>query len=302
MQKILLVGGEGYIGSRLRMYLNKDEFSVESVDLKWYADMLPDNKLIDINTVPKDYLLSFDTVIFLSAHASVKMGSTDGLSSFNNNLVNFVKILDHLNNSKVKLIYASSSSVYGKSGTKERTEDDSDEIVAANFYDLTKKEMDLYSKLYNVESYGLRFGTVNGWSPHLRVDIMLNAMNEAVKHGQPIRAYNLPVNRPILSIDDLCKAVLAIVNSKEDKRGIYNLASLNNNVGEIARIAGEILNARVEYNPGLDESVYDFSISSEKFKKAFNFEFSGTIESILKSLEKEPLVKTNRNTPIEYRI
>ena len=302
MKKILLIGGEGYIGSRLLMYLNSPEFSVETVDLKWYADMLPEKKAVDANSLSKDYIQLFDIVIYLSAHASVKMGSSDGLSSFNNNLVNFVKILDSLNNSKTKLIYASSSSIYGKSGAKERVEDDSNEVIGENFYDLTKREMDLYSKLFNVESYGLRFGTVNGWSPHLRIDIMLNAMNEAAKIGKDIRAFNLSVHRPILSIDDLCRAVVKIINSKEDKRGIYNLASLNSNVGEIAKTAGQILNASVEYNPGLDTSVYDFSISSEKFKKAFDFEFEGTIESILNSLKQEAIVKTHRNTPIEYRI
>jgi nucleoside-diphosphate-sugar epimerase len=231
------------------------------------------------------------------------MGLTDGLSSLNNNLVNFVRILDHLTDSKVKLIYASSSGVYGKSGSWMRTENDTGEINIGNFYDLTKREMDLYAPLFNVESYGLRFGTVNGWSPHLRVDIMLNSMNEAVRRGGRIRASNLSVYRPILGIDDLCRAVLKIIDSREDKRGIYNLASMNNTVEEIARTAAEFLDAEVDYIPGLDESVYSFSISSDKFMKAFDFQFEETIPSILKSLEKQqPTIKTNRNEPVKYRV
>lgn len=300
MKRILLIGGEGYIGSRLMMYL--EGFIVESVDLKWHYNMIPANRAVDAAALTKDYILSFDVVVFLTAHSSVKMAA-DGLSSLNNNLVNFVRILDYLTCSSTKLIYASSSAVYGKSGSIERHETDAVELSADNFYDLTKKDMDLYSRLFDVESYGLRFGTVNGWSPHLRIDIMLNAMSESVKRGSKIRAYNTSVYRPLLGIDDLCRAVLKIINSKEDKRGVYNLASVNGmTVEEIARKAGTILNAEVDYMPGLDEAAYSFSISSEKFKKAYDFQFEDTIQSIIQSLEKQSTINTTRNEPINYGI
>ena len=300
MKRILLIGGEGYIGSRLMMYL--EGFIVESVDLKWHYNMIPANRAVDAAALTKDYILSFDVVVFLTAHSSVKMAA-DGLSSLNNNLVNFVRILDYLTCSSTKLIYASSAAVYGKSGSIERHETDAVELSADNFYDLTKKDMDLYSRLFDVESYGLRFGTVNGWSPHLRIDIMLNAMSESVKRGSKIRAYNTSVYRPLLGIDDLCRAVLKIINSKEDKRGVYNLASVNGmTVEEIARKAGTILNAEVDYMPGLDESAYSFSISSDKFKKAYDFQFEDTIQSIIQSLEKQSTINTTRNEPINYGI
>lgn len=297
--KLLILGGGGYIGSRLYEELDTINYEIDTVDLEWYSPSIQPNNKIDVKDLTKEYILSFDVVIYLSAHASAKMGK-DGMSSIHNNLWNFINILDMLQHTHVKFIYASSSSVYGKSGSYKRVESDS-EFSPENFYDLTKKDMDNYASLYDVESYGLRFGTVNGWSPHLRVDIMLNSMFQAAKIGN-IVANNIDVHRPILDISDLCNVIKVIITSRKDQRGVYNIASFNGTVGGIASSAASIMKCGINYQNNPDSSAYDFSISTEKFENAFKFKFLGTVKSIIDSLYQSSMYKTDRNKPIHYRI
>jgi nucleoside-diphosphate-sugar epimerase len=88
-----------------------------------------------------------------------------------------------------KLIYASSSSVYGNvaDGYVDETYTN---FIQHNQYDTTKYMIDLYAQLFNVEFYGLRFGTVNGASSHVRNDVMLNAMTHSAINAGEIKLFS----------------------------------------------------------------------------------------------------------------
>ena len=118
---------------------------------------------------------------------------------------------------------------------------------------------------------------------------MINSMvYNALTDGE-IKLFIKDIMRPILGIDDLCRAIQVIVNTEEDRRGIYNLASFNKTAEEIAYGVSSVINVPVkEYesdpftikNSKLETKSYNFSIDSDKFCKEFNFEFFDTIESI----------------------
>jgi hypothetical protein len=104
--------------------------------------------------------------------------------------------------------------------------------------------------------------------------------------------------------------VSSIVNEKEDKRGIYNLASFNSTAGEIASNVADICNVPIVEldTPSLvtnakEQTVtYDFAISSDKFIKEFSFDFKEDVSSITNSLldNWDNMVKVNRNKKIIY--
>ena len=85
-------------------------------------------------------------------------------SCFNNNVRNFIDLLEKLD--KQKLIYASSSSVYGSVGGKTVNEKYFG-FEPYNQYDISKHTTDLYAQKSDVEYYALRFGK-NGISPFLK--------------------------------------------------------------------------------------------------------------------------------------
>ena len=300
MSKILLIGGNGYIGSRLQEVLD-----VDVVDTNWFNDR--DNGE-DFKDFTSRHYSDYDTIILLAGHSSVKMSEGNLNSCFNNNVRNFIDLIEKLD--KQKLIYASSSSVYGSVGGKTVNEKYYG-FEPYNQYDISKHTADLYAQKSDVEYYGLRFGTVNGCSPVLRTDVMINAMvNSALRDGH-IKLYIKDTMRPILGINDLCRAITFIVESDKDKRGLYNLASFNKTAEQIAYEVADVMGVEVEEyeadptqikNTKSQTKAYNFSISTLKFRREYKFKFQDTVESLAVDLKENWnfMEKTDRGEAIHY--
>ena len=314
MNKVLIIGGNGYIGTRLYEYLSIDEENMQSdkdidiIDTCWFGKVIEDTIVEDYRNMTSEFFSKYDTIILLAGHSSVKMSEADSNSCFKNNVQNFIELLDKLTTQK--FIYASSSSVYGSVGGRTVNEKYYG-FEPYNQYDISKHTADLYAVKSDLEYYGLRFGTVNGYSPVLRTDVMINAMvNSALVNGE-IKLFIKDTMRPILGLNDLCGAVETIIDCSEDKRGLYNLASFNKTAEQIAYEVGNVMNVPViEYesdptniiNTKIQTKTYNFSISTLKFRKAFKFKFKETVESITESLTNNwsSMKKTDRSKPHYY--
>jgi nucleoside-diphosphate-sugar epimerase len=307
MKKILLLGGNGYIGSLFKTTFDQI-YNIECVDINWFSSLSA--VVTDFNTLNEFFIKKFDVVILLAGHSSVKMCDGEPISSFNNNVNNLLNLLSKLNDDQ-KFIYASSSSVYGHTDNK-LVEENYATFIPNNYYDLSKQVADLYVSRTNKNYYGLRFGTVNGWSPNLRVDIMINSMVYSSLTDGHIKLYTKEILRPILGITDLAKAFASIIDKNDSKPGIYNLASFNKTSGEIAKGVSEVLKVPViEYDKDeiqkitqttLQANAYNFGINTNKFEQEFNFTFEDTIKSITLDLTSKfnDCVKTNRSQFKKY--
>ena len=269
--KILIIGGNGYIGSFLTKHLPFSTLSIGCRDNDYYS-------------YSTDFFQSYEYIILLAGHSSVQMCLGPLQGPWLNNVSNF-KTLIEKTTPEQKIIYASSSSVYGNKNTKIGTEDDLS-LDYINNYDLTKSTLDLYA-LQQINMgrsiIGLRFGTVNGGSPVIRRDLMINSMVYNALNDGKIFVTNKHVHRPILFIKDLSKAIYTILKLEPSvgfASGIYNLASFNTTVDVISQEVSKqtgIPVTELEDKPG----VYNFAISSEKFKKTYSFNFEGTPESVV---------------------
>lgn len=304
-KRILIIGGCGYIGSELYQFLkNQGQIElVNTVDLEWFGNYSgSDNIKLDFTDLSKEILAEYDTVILLAGHSSVKMCHENLNGAFQNNVANFISLIQKLN--KQQFIYASSSSVYG-SINRSVMDETCEEYSAGNYYDFSKYEIDTYSKLYGkLEYYGLRFGTVNGPSPNFREDVMINAMFKTAKEKGKISIFNPHIRRPILGIHDLCRAVYSIImDGDASKAGIYNLASFNSTVELIGTHVSDYLHVPLKLQ-GDTAGAYDFAISTAKFENTFNFEFKETAKTIIDKLKKrdETMFYTHRNLPKPYVI
>ena len=290
--KILIIGGCGYIGSRLYQYLKLNNYKVDTLDLEWFGNCVnPQNYKKNYSDVPKKFFEKYKVIILLAGQSSIKMCESDHVFAFENNVYNFVKLLEKLTTQK--FIYASSSSIYGKTNRVNVTEN-YNQYLPTNYYDLAKKEIDYYAQLSNINYYGLRLGTVCGHSPNLRNDVMINKMVETARIGKTINIYNSQVFRPILGIEDFCRAIESVI-IKDKPKGIYNLASFNASVKQVAEQVSGILKGTRIKNMGTISGFYNFSVSTKKFERAFNFKFNDSIESIVDSLLNEkPVMKSTR--------
>jgi len=175
---------------------------------------------------------TFDMVCNLAAQAGVRYSIEQPMKYIESNIVGFLNLLECMRNSNVKkLVYASSSSVYGMNDKVPfSTEDNVDHPIS--IYAATKKSNELmaytYSHLFNIQTIGLRFFTVYG--PWGRPDMAMFLFTDAILNDQPIKVYNNgDLSRDFTYIDDIINGVVAtlLIERKEEK--LYSLYNIGNN-------------------------------------------------------------------------
>lgn len=281
----LIIGGNGYIGSELYKKIEAD-----SVDLCSFGSDLGYSIKQNYNSFD---ISSYKNIVLLAAHSSVQMCEYNKTNAWINNVEYFYSLCEKLCKNQ-KLIYASSGSVYGQ---KKGISSESDiNLSAINHYDLTKITNDIIvNKFINdgKQIIGLRFGTVNGYSENIRSDLMINSMVYAAKTLGYIKINNDWIKRPILGVEDLTNAIIAILNNKEFYSGQYNLCSFNSSVKSIAERVSQKLNCEIVKTPDSDKC-YDFEISSAKFEQVYSFKFKQTIDTIIDGLLEADISKYSR--------
>ena len=278
---VLVIGGCGYIGTRLVKYLNSKEIKCTSLDMHLYGCCDGISSICkNYNQLTKQELSQFDKIILLAGCSSVGM-SGNYRRTFEENVINFFNLIKNLSKDQL-LIYASSSSVYGvRLDAKETNE----LVTPFNNYDFTKQTIDYISKFSNKNVVGLRFGTVCGFSPNFRTDLIINAMTlNAINDGK-ITISNQDSYRTILDIADLCRGIYYLITSSNNiKSKIYNMGSCSSKIGDIGKKIKQLTNCEIIYNNKFNSN-YSFTIDSELFENTFNFKFTGNIETIFKDIQ-----------------
>lgn len=281
MSKVLVLGGEGYLGSQLVRTLSFKNHEITSVDLEIYGSFpFPGVTYIkeDYARLGREFLRGFETIILLCSHSSVPLCLGDPSGSHTNNVVNFRDLCNKLDGSDVKLIYASSASVCNELiNTKE---EDPLDTATLGLYDQQKRHVEEIANLcFQVRSAGLRFGTLTGASPNPRLELMVNSMvHDAVTKGK-VTVTNSDNVRSILGIRDACEAIAALVEQDWWGRNLFNLASASGSIGSFGEVVAQVLGAELESSPGMEG--YSFTLNTSKFRKNFNFTFQDTMESLI---------------------
>lgn len=170
---------------------------------------------------------SFTHVLNLAAQAGVRYARTNPEAYLSSNINGFLSILEILrSHPQTRLIYASSSSVYGKNekipfSIEDRTDS------PANLYAATKKANELmaysYHHIYGLRTTALRFFTVYG--PWGRPDMAYYSFTKAILEGKPIHLFNNgEMKRDFTYIDDVVQGTLAAI----DYEGEYEIFNLGN--------------------------------------------------------------------------
>jgi nucleoside-diphosphate-sugar epimerase len=230
-------------------------------------------------------LAKFDAVVLLAGHSSVASCVGPIQSPWLNNVTNFTDLVAKLSWKDIPLIYASSASVYGNSAPGQLFTEDNKQFIPVNNYDITKYTLDLEAKVAITNGQpviGLRFGTVNGWAPNLRADVMINAMYDAARTQGKISVTNKHINRALLGIEDLCRGITRCI--EQPVSGIYNMASFNATVDYIATTVAKELDVQV-VDRGKTANAYDFGLDTTLFKQTFGFTFTETPSTIVTSLK-----------------
>ncbi len=194
--KILVTGSCGFIGFHLSKYFLEKNNSVVGIDNlnSYYSVKLKKDRLKELNKNKnfKNFKFDlqnkkkinaifskfkFDYVFHLAAQAGVRYSINEPRKYIDSNINGFFNILEACKNFKTKrLIYASSSSVYGDS--KKFPLKENHILQPNNTYSLTKKFNEdiakVFNKYYKINMIGIRFFTIYGeWG---RPDMFINKL------------------------------------------------------------------------------------------------------------------------------
>ena len=288
MQTILITGGAGFIGSCVADYLLPLGYKIIVVD---NFDSYYDPKLKEQNVLPhKDnpnYVLyraniedlpvlkqifsahSVDQVVHLAARAGVRPSLENPLAYVQTNINGTMNILECMREYNVKkLVFASSSSVYGNCKAEKFTED-LKVTQPISPYAATKSACEqiiyTYCHLFHIKAVCLRFFTVFG--PRQRPDLAINKFTRLIKNSQPIPLYGDGSScRDYTYIDDIVSGVCAAINYDKTPYEIINLGggepiTLKDMIGTIEKVLGK--KAKISYLPmqpgDVDRTVCDYS-------------------------------------------
>lgn len=172
-------------------------------------------------------------VCHLAAQAGVRYSLENPFAYEQSNLAGHLNILECCRRFEVeRLVYASSSSVYGGNKKVPFSEDDPVDHPVS-LYAATKKANELmahsYTHLYGFQSVGLRFFTVYG--PAGRPDMAYWLFTEAMLKGEEIKVFNNgDMQRDFTYIDDIVEGVKASLFV--DGLAPYEIFNLGNNQPE----------------------------------------------------------------------
>ena len=226
----------------------------------------------------------FDVVVNLAAQAGVRYSLVNPGAYVQSNLVGFVNVLECCRHHGLpRLVYASSSSVYGGNEKMPFSEDDRVDSPVS-LYAATKKSDELlahvYAHLFGLQTVGLRFFTVYG--PWGRPDMAMWLFADAMLAGRPIKVFNHgKMKRDFTYVDDIVSGVVSCVES--DALGpeeIFNIG--NNRPEELLRLVEVLAGAlgvepKMELLPMQPGDVPATYASIDKLRAAVGYEPKTTI-------------------------
>ncbi len=280
--KILITGNMGYVGSVLAPYLRKKypKSFIAGLDIGFFAEKLIDNSypeksldkqiIKDIRNVESEDLEGFDVIINLAAVSNDPMGKEFESATEEINFIAGVRLANLAKEVGVKrFIFASSCSVYGEGLGNSKTEKDQVNPLTeyAKSKINTEKELEKISSS-NFAIKCLRFATACGFSPRIRLDIVLNdfVVNGLLSNEINILSDGSPW-RPLIHVEDMARAIhWSIEDKNKEDFQILNVGNLNANyqVKEIAEAVHKVLptiNIKINKNASPDKRSYkvDFS-------------------------------------------
>ena len=227
-----------------------------------------------------------DVVLNLAAQPGVRYSIDHPFVYEKTNLEGFLNVLECCRHAaKVpKLVFASSSSVYG--GNKKMPFEESDQVdTPVSLYAATKKANELmahtYSHLYKMQTIGLRFFTVYGaW---YRPDMALSLFADAMLHDRPIKVFNNgDMLRDFTFVDDIVNGIVRVVEA--GNLPLYDVFNIGNHKSEklldVINVLAESLGVKpkMEMLPMQPGDVYTTYASIDKLRAAVGYEPTTTIK------------------------
>lgn len=273
MDKILVTGGAGYIGSAITDYLiklKKDFLVYDSLLFERdyrkpvpfaYGDI---GNIKELKKVISSYKPT--SIIWLAAVVGDGASKVDPDLTLQSNQES-VKWLSE--NFDGRIVFTSTCSVYG---TNDEVVDENSKLNPLSFYATTKVKAEEYLKDKNAVIF--RLGTLHGVADtysRVRLDLVVNILSVKAARGAKLTVFGGQQWRPLLHVKDAAKAVAYASCNIEGRAtlppGIYNLGQKNMTIKEVGE---EIKDAsdnpvEIEYSEISFEDARNYRVNTDKY-------------------------------------
>lgn len=265
--RVLVTGGCGYVGTKLTdALLSRTPHDVDVLDAMWFGNRLPAHPRLttiasDVRKIDELDLSRYDTIFHLANIANDPSVELNPYASWEVNVLAGMRLVDRAARQGVtQLIFASSASVYGLKSEPRVTEDL--DLFPLSEYNKTKMvaERVVLSYADQLVTTVIRPATVCGYSPRMRLDVVVNMLTMQAWTKQAITVLGGAQTRPNLHIDDMVDLYLFALERR--LAGVYNAGFENLTVLDIAKAVTREIPAKIEVRPSDDPRSY--SICSDK--------------------------------------
>lgn len=299
--KVLVTGGAGYVGSILIPKLLKSGHEAVVIDTLFFTDIglasafsNPKFQLIqgDIRnrSVVDRALENVDAVIHL---ASISNDPSSDLDPKLTQEVNYDATVQLAELSKAhgvkRMIYASTSSVYGIKSDPNVTEDL--RLEPLTIYSKTKAESEPHWLSKNggeTTAVVIRPATVCGYSPKMRLDLTVNILTMHALTKGKITVFGGNQKRPNIHIEDITDYYVQLLSLPAERMGgkIFNAGYENHTVIQIAEMVKEIIGRHVEIEVTPTNDNRSYHISSAKIERELDLKPKHTIKDAVLDIQK----------------
>ena len=270
--KILITGAAGFIGSALVNHLLDSDDTTKVINIDnldpFYDVRIKEGRVADhhvkglkryqhfkIDIADRQSLFSalanekIDLIIHLAAKAGVRPSILNPDEYVKTNVLGTQNILDLAKLKGVeKIVFASSSSVYGNNTNIPWCEDDLD-LIPISPYAATKlsgeKLCQTYSHLYGMNITALRFFTVYG--PGQRPDLAIHKFFRLISENKAIPFFgDGSTKRDYTYIDDTVSGIIGAIKYQGKGFEIFNLGNRNTvSLQELVNAIGSVMGKEV---------------------------------------------------------
>ena len=293
---ILITGCAGFIGSWVCQKLlakghkvvgidNFDPYYAKSIKHSNMSEFISDPKfsfnevdVTDIDSMDNIFRSNdVDIVVHLAAKAGVRNSGLYPLDYLKTNVFGTLCVLECMKKYGVKkIVFSSSSSVYGNCSAEKFTEDLIN-LKQLSVYAQTKKTaedyIELYNRQYGINAICLRFFTVYG--KRQRPDLAITKFTRQIRNGEILTMYGDGSScRDYTHVEDISDGIVSAIYYDKTPYEIINLGSenpikLKNLISELEMLIGKKANIKTEPVP--DEDMLRTYADISKAKKLLNY-------------------------------
>jgi nucleoside-diphosphate-sugar epimerase len=309
MQKVLVTGGAGYIGSVLVRQLLEKNYKVIVMDSLMYGgesllDLFSNSNFDfvkgdirreeDIAMAMKDV----DLVVHLAAIVGDPACAKQPELAKSTNLDGSKLLYSIANKMGVKrFVFSSTCSNYGRMANPETMVDEMSELAPVSLYAETKVGVEKFllsqPKSNTCKPTILRFSTVYGLSLRPRFDLTVNEFTKELALGRELVIFGEQFWRPYCHVVDLARSVLLALEAPMEKVAfnVYNVGDSGENYQKkmiVEEIKKFIPDSKIKYIQK-NEDPRDYRVSFEKIKNELGFSITQRvpdgIDQILKVIK-----------------